>query len=423
MKLLNGKLGSVVITWFCWAFIMVGYVAYVQGRFDIKPGDKALSWTESETQPTSQNDKPYLLEKFMNGHVAWDSEYYLSIAVGGYDDPAMRAIAPNFNWDSPQVQLKKDALKDWVSMNYAFFPFYPMLIRVFMFPLTIFGLNKIATATLAGVFVSMLGALGGSIALYDLARDYDGDDGGLRAAFYLLIFPASMFLAVVYTEGLFLGLTFGALALARRKQWLWAGILAFFATWTRAAGALVLLPMVWYWWQDDGLKKLFSAFSWKEIVKVLLIASPIYAYVIFNAVLGHNFHIVESLFFGRKLLAFKASWDAWKAAVLWMMDPTNKQAFTYYSVEFGALFFAVVACVWMFWRDPALALYGLTSILFSVTSGAAQGAHRYVLAAPALFLFPASVGKHSAFDRTWTLLCILLMGVFLSMFAFNFWAG
>ena len=423
MMPLNWKFGSVLITWLCWALIMVGYVAYIQGRFDVKPPDKAVSWTESETLPNSQDGKPYLLEKFMNGHVAWDSEYYLSIAVAGYDDPEMRAIAPNFNWNSVQILLKKYAPSDWVSMNYPFFPFYPLMIRLFMFPLGIFGLNKIATATLAGVIVSLLGTLGASVALYDLARDYEGDEGGLRAAFYLLIFPSSMFLAVVYTEGLFLGLTFGALALARRHQWLWAGILAFFGTWTRAAGALVLLPMVWYWWQDDGLKNLFGAFSWKEVGKALLIASPIFAYLIFNAVLGKNFHLVESLFFQRKLLAFGPSWDAWKTAFKWMMNPANKQAFTYYLVEFGALFFATAACIWMFWRDPALALYGLVTILFSITSGVGQGAHRYVLAVPALFLFPAWLGKHPAFDRTWTLLCILLMGVFLSMFAFNFWAG
>lgn len=265
MKWINGKLTTVVITWLFWALIMVGYVAYVQGRFNVKPPDKAVSWTENETLPGSQDGKIYLNEKFMNGHVAWDSEYYLSIAVGGYDDPEMRAISPDYSWASIQALPKKYAPANWVSMNYPFFPFYPLMIRLFMFPLGVFGLSKIATATLAGVIVSLLGALGASIALYDLARDYDGEDGGLRAAFYVLIFPSSMFLAVIYTEGLFLGLTFGALALACRKQWLWAGILAFFGTWTRAAGALVLLPMAWYWLQDGGLKKLFGAFSWKEL--------------------------------------------------------------------------------------------------------------------------------------------------------------
>ncbi len=121
-------------------------------------------------------------------------------------------------------------------MNYAFFPFYPRLMGLFALLLKVFGLNPIATATFSGVLVSMLGTLGAMVALYSIARETEGEQGGVRAAFYLLIFPAGIFLAQVYTEGLFLGLSFGALALARNKKWLWAGALAACATWTRAAG-------------------------------------------------------------------------------------------------------------------------------------------------------------------------------------------
>ena len=55
-------------------------------------------------------------------------------------------------------------------------------------------------------------------ALYSMARENEGEMGGLRAAYYLVIFPAGMFLAQVYTEGLFVGLSFGALTLAQKKQ-------------------------------------------------------------------------------------------------------------------------------------------------------------------------------------------------------------
>ena len=80
-------------------------------------------------------------------------------------------------------------------------------------PLRVLGLSQIATATLAGVIVSVLGTLLGMIALYDLVRDQLEDAGGIRAAFYLIAFPAGFFLAQVYTEGLFVGLAFGCLAL------------------------------------------------------------------------------------------------------------------------------------------------------------------------------------------------------------------
>src|SRR4030095_6155664 len=98
--------------------------------------------------------------------------YYLAIAVGGYDDPATDLVG------LPDNQL---------TLSYAFLPFYPLLIRLFAIPLSLLGLNSIATATLAGVIVSALGALAAMCAVYDLTDDSLGEDGALRAAFYLII--------------------------------------------------------------------------------------------------------------------------------------------------------------------------------------------------------------------------------------------
>jgi hypothetical protein len=140
------------------------------------------------------------------------------------------------------------------------------------------------------------------LALADLADDGAGRSDGTRAAFYLVIWPAGMFLTEVYTEGLFLGLSFGALSFARRQQWIVAAILAACATWTRAAGGLLLLPMVWYWWRGGGLNRLWRDRAWIEAGKLLLIASPVFAYLIWNAALGESFHVVESRWFSRGLL-------------------------------------------------------------------------------------------------------------------------
>jgi hypothetical protein len=95
----------------------------------------------------------------------------------------------------------------------------------------------------------------------------------------------------------------------------------------------------------------------------------------------------------------------------------------YYLVEFTAIALGILACLWIYRRDKALAIYGLAVILFSMTTGVAQGMHRYVMAAPALFLIPAHLGQNEAFDRAWTLANILIMGIFAAMFSFDFWAG
>ena len=116
----------------------------------------------------------------MNNQVAWDSEYYLAIAVGGYDDPRAPHLTPrgvSTSVSDHVVTQSGSSFSDSISLSYAFFPFYPMMIRLFAFPLKIFGMNEIATATLAGVIVSALGTLLGMLALFDLTRDSLGEEG------------------------------------------------------------------------------------------------------------------------------------------------------------------------------------------------------------------------------------------------------
>src|SRR5690606_30094094 len=106
-----------------WALRFVGLVAFqalVAARRGLIRPDHALFWTADETMALSQRGKPTLLDPFMNAHVAWDSEFYLSIALNGYDDPAVRAIGPA---DAP------------LTLNYAFMPFYPLVVRVVAWPL------------------------------------------------------------------------------------------------------------------------------------------------------------------------------------------------------------------------------------------------------------------------------------------------
>ena len=421
MKFLYAR-RTVLMIWMAWVVIMIGYQFWVQARFTPERPDYALSWTEHETLEDSNDDNYHLTDPFLQQHIAWDSEYYLSIAIGGYDDPPMRAIPENYDWGRPRVGTNEQN-PSWVSMNYAFFPFYPTMMRVVTVPLGIFGMNDLATATLAGVIVSMLGTLGAMIALHDITKDHLGESGGVRTAFYLLIFPAGMFLGQVYTEGLFLGLSFGTLALARREKWVYAAILAACATWTRAAGGLLIVPLGLYWIQFGGLKRLFIERSLKEILTLLVIASPLYAYFIWNLANGEQFHIIEERWFGRGLLHIQESIDSWKDAWELVKQEGYKNALAYHAIELGATILGFITALIFVRRYPILTIYGLMSITFALTSGDVQGMHRYVMASPLLFIMPAHWGKSEAFDRSWTLLNILLMGMFVALFSFDFWAG
>jgi hypothetical protein len=305
------------------------------------------------------------------------------------------------------------------------------MIRLLSFPLSIFGMNPIATAALAGVIVSMLGTLAAMLSLYDLAETELGEAGGIRAVFYLLIFPSGFFLAQVYTEGLFVGLAFTSLALLRKGHYRWAALLAVFATFTRAAGVVLVIPLLLDWiregeWMDLDLEWrqiYFNGLPWKGIGRALIIFAPAIAFILWkNSHFGRAFTQVEEDFFGRGLLNLTSTYAGWSDA-LSSLTGTNPQTAAYYFVEIIGIILGFTACIVGIKRHPDLAWFGLFVVLLSFTSGPAQGMYRYMLAAPPVFLFLSRLGERPVFDRLWTIGSILLMGVMATMYTFDMWAG
>jgi hypothetical protein len=359
----------------------------------------------------------------------------LGIAIGGYDDPRSPHLVPDAApvsaGDHPLRTSASDSLVN-ISRNYAFFPFYPVMIRIFALPLSIFGMNAIATATLAGVTVSALGALLGMLALYDLTRESLGEDGALRAIFYLIIFPTGFFLLQVYTEGLFIGLAFGCLAALKRKYWLLAALLAAVATLTRAVGVLLIIPMLMTWFRTGDCKDLYSA--WRQVFQsgvarrslyhAFLAIVPIIVFFVWRiSYLGFYFDYVETREYGRGFLNLGSAFSFWATAFVTMIKGDNPQHTAYYITEFIGLILGAVTSVILFRSQPEIAWFSFAVVIASWASGPAQGIHRYILGAPAVFFVLAQWGRHPVFDRAWTLFSILMMGALATLFAFNMWVA
>ena len=419
--------------WLSWALIVIAFQALATARLVPVYPDRAREWTERFTGEGYQSDHVYLLEPFMNDQVAWDSEYYLSIAVGGYDDPKSPHLTPQgiITVDSRnQISRSGSSFDQSISVNYAFFPLYPLMIRILAFPLQIFGLTPIATATLAGVIVSALGALLGMLALFDIAREILSEEGALRAAFYLIIFPTGFFLIQVYTEGLFVGLAFACLAMTKRKYWLAAAILGVAATMTRAVGVLLLIPMVISWvrtgeWMELEWMQIFhQGITYRPLINGLLTISPLIAFLIWRfSYLGLAFNYIESNYFERGFLSLGYTFSDWSGAIRSILQGSNPQHTAYYLTEFLGFIIGIFTCVVILKSQPEIGWYSLAVVLISWGSGPAQGIHRYILGAPAVFITLARWGQNPVFDRAWTILSLLLMGLLAMLFAFDMWVA
>lgn len=464
---------QILLLWAAWLAIICAFQILVQARVAPQRPDTVLGWTPFlsgepvyECQQNPDLYRPRLSDPNMNEHVAYDSEYYLSIATTGYEDDKVSSYIPEYGGSAVPVCAPG---VDYVPLNYAFLPGYPMAMRPFValegvLPFTS-DLSETGKATLAGIIVSALGGLLAVLALARLMGAYTrrrrpddpeagawGGVGGIRAAFYLLVFPTGFYLAQVYTEGLFIGLAFMACALAVEKRILTAALFAVLATWVRPAGIFLVFPLAWaafeavresQVWRTGLARK-----DWWLVASVASVAAPPAAFLAwYSSNLGEKWQYVEREFFSRRF-DLVDSWNMWVQVwnSAWTgVDKTSDVSGTYHyfsgggpaeaplssatmvyvALEFAAVALALVACLWLLRRMPGVALFGLAVLVlsFGSSAGAPQGMIRYVLAVPAIFLMLAWLGRRAVFDRVWVLASTLLMGMLVMLFTFGFWVS
>ena len=147
---------------------------------------------------------------------SWDGVWYLRLVRLGYP----HAVLPDVNYNRYDARA-------------AFFPAYPMLIKV---------VDKVLPggADVASVFINLLlGILVVYIAGL-LARQLFGVNIGERTMILMSLFPGSFVLSFAYAEALMLVFAGACLWFLLQRQWVLAGVAAAFATATRPNGVALV---------------------------------------------------------------------------------------------------------------------------------------------------------------------------------------
>lgn len=144
----------------------------------------------------------------------WDAANYVRIAQFGYQTP----------------------------FDVAFFPLFPLLIKVIAYVLGHRGYFFIGTVISNG---ALLGTL---FVLYQLAVEVGGEEVAQRTLLYLCIFPTAFFFFAPYNESLFLFLTASTFLALRRQRWWLAGLFGLLAALTRSPGILLVIPYIVELW-------------------------------------------------------------------------------------------------------------------------------------------------------------------------------
>lgn len=305
----------------------------------------------------------------ISGHFSWpelwelavrrltepgDATRYVDIALNGYTKTGENAI------------------------NLVFYPLYPFLMRLLGW--------VTGSVQAAGVVLSQASYCAASVLLYELilldADERSAWDGVLLMALY----PFSMFVMGLFTEGLFLALTIGCLYALRKRKFIAAGIIGFLAALTRTQGMLLIFPAVY---------ELVSLRLGKEKRRirlsdaaVLLIPAGFAVYLLINYRLHGN---------AFQFLQFEAG-EPWYQSTKWIGENIAQHyhmalknqglAWIIYWVQI-ALYFGVLAVLFygLVRKERMMyLLYGGVYLGFSYLSGWMISGGRYMLCCVPVFI-------------------------------------
>jgi hypothetical protein len=146
----------------------------------------------------------------------WDTFWYLDIASRGY------------HWNGNPLEQQ----------NVAFFPLFPLLMRVVG---TAIGGHPL----LAGLVVSLVAFLLALTYFWRWTADRLGADAATGAVWLLSAFPLALFFSAVYTESLYLLIVVGACYHAERRQFARSAMFGFLGGLIRPNGLLLSIPIAW----------------------------------------------------------------------------------------------------------------------------------------------------------------------------------
>jgi hypothetical protein len=152
----------------------------------------------------------------------WDGAWYTQIALFGYP-----------------------AVSNPLSGNWAFFPLYPFLMRIFGTPF--YGLMSSTEAVLfAGFLISNVLFFVSLFLFYNVTKIIFGKNRfALISTVFFAFWPGALFYSTVYSESLFMTFALGAFYLLEKGKTGKSAVLGFFAALTRTNGFLVLIPFVY----------------------------------------------------------------------------------------------------------------------------------------------------------------------------------
>ncbi len=328
----------------------------------------------------------------------WDAGHLLNIAEHGY--------------------VREGEMRFFI----VFFPFYPLMVRLF----TLFTRNYVW----AGFLVSHFSLIFSCYYLFKLVKMDEDEKSAWRGVKFLLVFPQSFFLNIIYTDSLFLATSIICFYYLRKQRWLIAGFFGCLAAFTRNFGILLLLPALMEYVKERQViqrlrKKEFKVFSreffFEKGYGILLIAIGLIMYLVINKVVtGDWFAFLKHQsehwhnnfgFFGENIKNYVQNSFSWKPSqglALWIPEVLGV--------------FLVIGLIFYGFGKIRLSYiaYMLAYIFVCASSTWLISGFRYIVSLFPIYLLLALGLRNKIADALFTYTSILMLGFYTTAFVLDF---
>jgi len=279
------------------------------------------------------------------------------------------------------------------SIEVVFYPLYPVFIRMAGWLGVPTEIGAILVVRVATFFLFW--------GLWRLWGLDETESTVMRGLALLVTWPMAFVLFGGYAEALLMCFTVWSIYFARRQWWWWAAVCGVLACLSRAAGMVVLAPLVWIAWRQRPLR-------WAPLL--LALCGP----VVFPVWLKLN-GLPQA---GQAYPLYWHTAMAWPWETLAHALRSSGEVPWFFGINAAAMVIVFGAALWRpgnweyFW-------YALGMLCFLLTAKAEPALHscvRYVLP-----VFPAFLALHRILHNAAAMLWVLL-GVVQVLFLYSFWS-
>lgn len=292
--------------------------------------------------------------KFLDIWIRWDAGWYLSIVTNGYTQ--------NFNVVNTQS-------------NIAYFPMYPLLIKLFSLFAIDFSIHS-TLYVLFALFVSNASLFLGLVLIHKICSLLGYSDKAKKTVIWLiLLYPYSFFFSAAYSESVFLLFMAATFYFCIKSNWKWAAISGAFLTLTRPLGILVAIPI--------GIRYLIANKLRVKVVDIALFSIIPLSFLFF---LAYGYTLTDDFLAPMHIQAawgkhFSMPWEIITSPTMWV-DKVN---------QFDILFTAIAVILLLIYilkKQPYFewALYSLILVSSALFTGQILSNGRYSIIAFPMFM-------------------------------------